>query len=302
MYRTRRSLRSLVVLAACTALVVGTGCVRDRLAELETDVRARIAASGAEVGFYYRNPATGDSLLFNPDLRMHAASMMKVPVMIQLYRDADTGRLALDDSVTIVNEFASIADGSRYRLDPEDDSEETLYERVGERVTVRELIELMITLSSNLATNILIELAEPRRVTQTMRALGADSILVLRGVEDLAAYERDLNNTTTARDLGVIFTALAEDRAASPAACEEMLDILSHQEFNEGIPAGLPRAVQVAHKTGFITGISHDGGVVALEDGTRYVLVVLTRGIQDAAQADALIADLSRMVYRHVEQ
>lgn len=283
-------------------LALAAACVRDDLSELETDLRARIAQSSAEIGFYYKHLGAGDSLAFGADRRMHAASMMKVPVMIQLFRDADQGRLSLDNGIPIVNRFTSIADSSAYALDPADDSEKDLYGRAGGTATVRELIDLMITQSSNLATNILIELADPQRVTRTMRELGADSIEVLRGVEDIAAYERGLSNTTTARDLGAIFASVATHRAASPGACEEMLSILTRQEFNDGIPARLPEDVSVAHKTGFITAINHDGGVVTLPDGTRYVLVVLTRGIEEEARADSLIADLSRMVYRHVSR
>jgi beta-lactamase class A len=299
----RRSIRPPALVAATASVLAALpGCLRDDLAELETDLRARIAQTQAEVGLYYRNLATGDSLLFRPDLRMHAASMMKVPVMIQLYRDAEAGRLGLDDGVVVRDTFRSIADGSAYSLNPEDDSETALYGRLGRKASVRELIELMIARSSNLATNILIELVDGRRVTQTMRELGADSINVLRGVEDIPAYERGLNNTTTARDLGVIFRAIAEHRAASPTACEEMLEILEGQEFTDGIPAGLPDDVPVAHKTGFITGINHDGGVVRPPGGDRYVLVVLIRGATDATTANRLIAEFSRMVYRHVSQ
>lgn len=123
---------------------------------------------------------------------------------------------------------------------------------------------------------------------------------MLRGVEDIPAYERGLNNTTTTRDLGMIFGAIAEGRAASPEACEAMMDVLAHQEFGDGIPAGVGEDARVAHKTGFITGIDHDGGVVIPADGDAYVLVILTRGAADAEAANRLIADLSRRVFRHV--
>ena len=278
--------------------LLGTsGCGPDRLAELRSRLDARIGESGAEVvGVYFRDLTSGDSILIDVDSRMHAASMMKVPVLIQLFRDAEAGRFALDDSVVITNRFASIVDGSPYELSVTDDSEETLYGRLGERESIRQLAELMINVSSNLATNILIELVDAKRVQATMRELGADSIAVLRGVEDIKAYRAGLSNTTTARDLGVIFEAIYENRAAGPESCREMIDILSRQEFNEGIPAGLPAGTRVAHKTGWITAIRHDGGIV-FTPGGDFVLVVLTRGIEEKAAADALIADVARMVY-----
>lgn len=280
------------------ATAPGCGTSLDRLADA---LRARIAESGADaVGVYFRDLETGDSLVIDGDTRMHAASMMKVPVMIQLFRDAEAGRLALDDSLILTASFRSIVDGSAYELSVGDDSDTLFYRRLGERESLRRLMERMITVSSNLAANMLIELVDARRVTATVRALGADSIEVLRGVEDIKAYEAGLSNTTTARDLGVIFAAIAQGRAAAPASCDSMIAVLGRQELNEKIPAGLPSGVRVAHKTGDITGIHHDGGVVTLADGRRYVLVVLTRGVDEAAKADSMIADVSRLVYQYV--
>ena len=131
----------------------------------------------------------------------------------------------------------------------------------------------------------------------TALALGADSIQVRRGVEDTKAYRAGVNNTTTARDLGVLFAAIAEGRAASRASSRAMLDMLGRQHFNEGIPAGLPAGVRVAHKTGWFTGTHHDGGVVTAPDGRHYVLVVLTRGIVDTLASGRLIADIAGLVH-----
>ncbi|HSM18017.1 MAG TPA: serine hydrolase [Gemmatimonadales bacterium] len=278
-----------------------TGCTVTKsldTAALTEALSEPIAASGAEVGVYFRNLDTGDTVLINADLRMHAASTMKVPVMIQLFRDADEGRFAIDHPIPVGMTFTSIADGSTYDIDPASDSDSTLYHKVGSAVPARELIDLMITRSSNLATNILIEFADARRVTATMRQLGADSIEVLRGVEDLKAYRAGLSNTTTARDLGVILTALAGGRAASEHSTAAMLAILEQQEFNEGIPAGLPAGTRVAHKTGWITAIDHDAAIVYPDGGPPYVLVVLVRGIEDHAVSSQLIATLSEITYR----
>ena len=136
-------------------------------------------------------------------------------------------------------------------------------------------------------------------MNRTMRSLGAQRIQVLRGVEDGKAFERGLNNTTTARDLAIILQAIEEGRAASPAATREMLAILLAQEFNEKIPAGLPPGTRVAHKTGEITAVSHDAAIVFLSGRRPYVLVVLTRGIADGNKSSKLIADLSALIYEH---
>jgi len=265
---------------------------------LRAAVEARIAAAPARaVGVYYRDLSTGDSLTVGAATRFHAASTMKVPVMIQLFRDRDAGRLTLDDSVTITNTFRSIVDRSPYQLDVTDDSDSSLYKRLGQRASIRELIELMETVSSNLATNLLIARVDATRANATAHVLGADSIVVLRGVEDQKAYDAGMNNTTTARDLGVLLTAIATNRAASPQSCRDMLAILGRQQFKEGIPAGLPAGTTVYHKTGWITQIYHDAAIVEPPNGTRYVLVVLTGGIQNTDDAHALVRDISKLVF-----
>ena len=270
---------------------------RDSLLE---GIQRRIAREpDAMVGLAYMDMASGDTLFLNADSSFHAASTMKVPVMIELFRAAGRGWFKMDQGLMVVNQFASIVDGSPYSLDPGADSDSTLYGRIGHRVPIDTLLRLMITRSSNLATNTLITLVGAERVTQTMRSLGASRIEVLRGVEDGKAFDRGLNNTTTARDLAIILRAIEERRAASAAATTEMIDILLAQEFNERIPAGLPAGVTVAHKTGDITAIAHDAAIVYPPGRKPYVLVVLTRGIRDPRKSDKLIADLSAIVFAH---
>jgi beta-lactamase class A len=223
-----------------------------------------------------------------------------VPVMMEIYRQAATGRLALDERVPIKNDFVSIADGSHFSISADDDSEPSLYKRIGERATVRELMRLMIIASSNLATNILIERVGPARVMALMREMGARNIQVRRGVEDNKAYERGLNNTTTAHDLMILLCRIAAGRAVSKQASDEMIHVMLDQQFNEGIPAGLPKDARVAHKTGSITAINHDAAIIFLPHRKPYVLVVLTRGLKDVARAHQLIADISRLIYESV--
>ena len=255
-------------------------------------------ASGAEmVGLAFHDLAGGGEILINADESFHAASTMKVPVMMEIYRQAARGNFSLDDSIPVKNDFLSIADGSHYSVSVEDDSEPSLYKKVGRTETVRELMRLMIIASSNLATNILIERVTAPRVMDLMHDIGANRIRVLRGVEDGKAYERGMNNTTTARDLMIILRRIAERRAISERASDEMVKVMLDQQFNEGIPAGLPRTARVAHKTGSITKVNHDAAIIFLPNRKPYVLVVLTRGIQDEKRAHKLIADISRAIY-----
>lgn len=292
-------------LRALALLLTGivTTAASQQAGGLRAALEARIVRAPARaVGLYYRSLARADSVLIDANVRFHAASTMKVPVMIQIFRDADAGLLGLDDSLTVHTAFASLVEGA-FVVGKEDDSDSTLYTFAGRNRSVRDLLERMITRSSNLATNLLIERVGADRAQRTARALGAWSIQVLRGVEDGAAYRAGLNNTTTARDLGVLLQAIATGRAASAAACDSMLAILGRQEFNEGIPVGVPPGTRVAHKTGWIGEVVyHDAAVVFPPDGGRYVLVVLTGGIKEDSVAHNLVADLSRVVYEGVRR
>lgn len=265
-------------------------------------VAARVASvPGAFAGIYLRTPGDSTEWAINADSVFHAASTMKLPVMIEYFRQVDEGKFTTDEVIRLENRFASIVDGSTYALDPGEDSDSAMYARVGTDVPVRELVERMITRSSNLATNTVIELVDAARAQATARSLGAGTMLVRRGVEDGKAFEQGLNNTTTARDLAVLLESLVSERAASPRSCREMLAILEKQEFNEEIPAGLPPGTRVAHKTGDISGVLHDAAIVFPPAGRPpFVLVVLTRNIPEQAQARALIQDVARFAWEEL--
>lgn len=283
---------ALLVLLAATPSATGT---------LRASLQERIAqVKGASVAVAYQhlgNPK--DSLYLEADRSFHAASTMKVPVMIEFFRQVDAGKLTVSQELTLANQFASIVDGSPYALGVEDDEDASLYERLGKPVPARELVERMITRSSNLATNTVIALVDAKRVTKTLRSLGARQMTVLRGVEDGKAYQKGLNNTATARDLATLMTAIEQGKAASPASTQAMRSILLAQELNLEIPAGLPPGTPVAHKTGQISGVLHDAAIVYPSGRPPYVLVVLTSGIPDEKVARSLIADLARQVHAH---
>jgi len=267
---------------------------------LRDSIRSRVAATpGAFVAVSYNDLATGAALALNADSVFHAASTMKVPVMIEVLGRLQAGAYALDQGVLLVNQFASIVDGSAFSLDAGEDSDSALYRRLGERVPIGELLRRMITHSSNLATNQLIALVGAEKVTATARRLGASRMQVLRGVEDQKAFDRGLINTTTSADLAALLLAIETGRALSPQSSAEMRDILLAQEFRQKIPAGLPAGTRVAHKTGEITAVSHDAAIIYPPERKPYILVVLTKGVHDGAVSSALIADISRLVYVH---
>jgi len=269
--------------------------------QLREQIKSFIANQGT-IAVAFRDLLTGEEIMINESETFHAASTMKTPVLIEVFKQAKEGKLSLSDSIRIRNEFQSIVDGSMYSLNPADDSEQKMYGLVGKKKALKDLVNDMIIYSSNLATNTVIELVGAKNVMNTMRELGANHIQVLRGVEDGKAFEKGLNNTTTAFDLLVIFEAMAKGKAVSPGASQQMIDILLHQQFNKMIPARLPTTVKVAHKTGNITGVLHDSGIVFLPNGHSYVLVLLSKNIDNEETATNLLAGISEMVYKYVSR
>ncbi|MBL8959636.1 MAG: serine hydrolase [Gemmatimonadetes bacterium] len=275
-------------------------CARaDRFAGLREAIAEREArVPGAVVGVYLRDLADDATLEHRGDSLFHAASTMKLPLLVEYVRAVEAGKIDTNATLRLENRFASVVDGSPFTLDPGDDSDSTLYARVGQDVPLRELVERMITRSSNLATNALVGILGAERAQATARALGATTMVVARGVEDTKAFEAGIINRTSARDLGVLLEAIVSDRAASPEGTRTMLEILERQEFSAEIPAGLPGGTRVAHKTGWITGVLHDAAIIFPPGGRPpFILVVLTRGIPDQAVARALIQDIARSTW-----
>ena len=267
---------------------------------LKKAVEAEIARSGAEVSLAFKDLQTGETLFIKEKDMVHAASTMKVPVLIEVFRQAEDGKFRLDDQIVIKNEFHSIVDGSPFSLNKEDDSDLDIYGLIGTALTIRELAARMITVSSNLATNILIELVRPENVMSTLELLGLRRMRVLRGVEDSKAFERGWNNQTDAYDLMLVMEAIASGKAGSLSSCREMVLILEKQKFRDGIPAGLPPGLPVGNKTGSITGMEHDAAIVFPLSRRPYILVVLTRGVKSSAEGESLVARLSRLIYGRV--
>ncbi len=274
---------------------------------LRRALEARAMAAAGEVSVVMLDLGSGARIGIGDDEVMHAASTMKVPVLVELYRQMAEGRFGLQDPVEVRATFASIVDGSPYELSAEDDGERALYRLVGREVSRQELSRRMIVRSSNLATNLLIEELGADAIQGTMNALGAGEMTVLRGVQDIPAFEKGLSNTTTARALATILAALVRCergdvapalRPLRPGDCAGIMDVLAAQEFTDRIPAGVPPGVRVANKTGSITAIDHDAAVVYPPGREPYVLVTLTRGIQDRGGSAALIRDLSALVWQ----
>ncbi|MCK5797075.1 MAG: serine hydrolase, partial [Deltaproteobacteria bacterium] len=210
------------------------------------------------------------------------------------------GKLTLKTPIPIVNRFRSIVDGSPYRLPVPRHPRDIPPRVIGQDLPVKTLIEEMITISSNLATNLLLQRVGPKNAMTTLRRLGLRGIEILRGVQDLKAFDRGLSNRCTARGMTRLYVRLARGQVISKDASKAMLDVLSRQRLHAKLPPLLPRAITLAHKGGTISTVSHDGGVASRHDRPEYVIVIMSQGYRRLAHVNRVLARMSRAIYRHV--
>jgi beta-lactamase class A len=254
-----------------------------------------------ELGISFWDAQTTIQWSYNADQYFHAASTMKLAVLLGVFRQVDRGELALDAPVHVRNRFTSIVNQEPFMLDLGSDADPDVYGHLGKTLTIRELAYWMITKSSNLATNLLVDVVGIETIQHALDELAIDGIRFLRGVEDQAAFEAGLNNEVTANGLLKILRVIADGKAYSEEASHEMLTIMLDQQYRSGIPAGLPKAARVAHKTGNISTVHHDAGIVFLDGRKPYVLVILTQFSADKARGTA-VADVSRDIYNALSE
>jgi beta-lactamase class A len=230
----------------------------------------------------------------------HAASTIKVPVLLAVYEAIEQHRFEPYSRVHVRNRFLSVVDGQPYRVPPGRDANAGVHAALGRMLTVHELAEHMIVTSSNLATNVLLDLVGIEAARASLVRLHLSGIDLQRGVEDEVAWEAGLNNRVTAAGLCDALRLIEEGKAISPEASKAMLDILHQQRFRSGIPAGLPEDARVAHKTGEISTVAHDAGIVYLGGRDAYVVVILTEWAPEVNGRQEAIARISRAVYEYM--
>jgi len=237
---------------------------------------------------------------YNGDAFFHAASTMKLAVLVGVFRQVFRKELELSAPVPVQNTFQSLIEGQTFTLDPDHDPSPRVAARLGKTMSVEDLAYQMITTSSNLATNLLIDLVTVPVIQRSLEELRVEGIEVLRGVDDQKAFAAGKNNMVTAAGLLKLLRLISEGRVYSPEISGRLLEILLDQRAKSGIPAGLPRGLpggaHVAHKTGNISTVHHDAGIVYLEGRRPYVLVILTQFPSESGHTTA-VADVSRDIY-----
>lgn len=271
--------------------------LREQIEKIEQESGAKAIAVAL------RDAETGLELHYHGDQWFHAASTIKVPILLGAFAAINRGELLPHSRVHVRNRFLSVVESIPFRVESGRDANSVVHNAIGKMMRVDELAYHMITTSSNLATNLLLGVIGPEAVNQTLKELHLDQGIELRrGVEDELAFEKGISNMVTADGLLRILVMLSEGKAFSPALSRRMMDILHGQEFNQGIPALLPKGTRVAHKTGEISTVAHDAGVVYLSKRKPYVLVILTEWDLAASGRSRTIAAISHTIYEHLTQ
>lgn len=229
--------------------------------------------------------------------RFHAASTIKVAILLAICKAIDDGGVRLNDTLHVRNRFLSAIDQTPFRLEADSDGYPELYRLIGRTAKISDLTEWMIVSSSNLATNLLLDYVTVEYALKVLRDARVEGVDLRRGVDDTMAHERSFNNETTARGLLELFATLRGD-FLSKASRELAINILLQQRFNSMIPAPLPAHASVAHKTGEISTACHDAGIVYLPEREPYILVVLTEVAADTNGRREAIAKISEAVFR----
>jgi beta-lactamase class A len=273
-----------------------------RRAALETTLRQLAAEGRATYGIHFKDLASGTRIEIGADRTMHAASLVKVPVMLEALRRVDEGGWRLEDELPVVNEFGSLVDGSLFALGLDPETEGPTAAKIGRRATLAFLLTEMIARSSNLAANVLLSRLGPESVQRLVDALGARSVKVRRCFEDDKAFEKGINNETDAAGMGAILEAARRSEKLSATARAEAWRLLTRQLFNDQIPAGLPpdSGAVVGHKTGTISSVQHDAAIVRLPDGREYVLVLLATDFGANEEGRAAVKETTRRMSRAV--
>ena len=241
--------------------------------------------------------ASGTEFALEGDRVFHAASTIKVAILLALYKLAEAGRIRLDDPLHVRNRSRSLAGGEIFRVASNRDGDGEVHRRIGRSLRLRELARAMITRSSNLATNLLLDHVGIEAVRGVLAEAKIEGVEIARGVEDTRAFEQGISNRVTARGLAGLFRLLCEGGFLREETRAQMLEILHAQEFNGMIPEGLPKDARVAHKTGEISTVCHDTGIVFLPEREPYVVAILTEMPASVETRSGPVAEISRAIF-----
>lgn len=247
------------------------------------------AAEGLEgtMGIAIKNLETGEEYLLNADETFYFASVYKLPVLVELHRQVEEGKVSLDEKLVMTKYAWRGGSGVLKELTH------------GLEMTVRDYSTLMMIVSDNIAAQMMAGLVRNQNTNRTMRELGLEGTLV--GGSWVPGKE---GNVTTPRDMMKLLEKVYRGEAASRESCDEMISLMKKCQTGENrISRYLPRdTVEVAHKTGTVKGVVNDVGIVYPKDKDPYIVCVFTKDIDvddPTPIGEEAIAKISKTAYDH---
>jgi len=250
-------------------------------AALQALIQDLVDEDNGDTAIAVRNLRSGATAAVNDRQVFPAASLAKVPILYEVYRQLEAGKLRRDTLVTITAD--AIADGAG-----------VLQAREGDRLTVDELLDLAVEVSDNTAARVLMrEVGGVEAINRAMADLG---------LSQTRLHSDSRPNTTTAGEMALLLAAVAARSGAASTAgtppTSSLAALLALPQAQAWLTQGVPRGVTVAHKSGQLPGVRHDAGIVYGPRGT-YVVVGLTDHLADQDDGEAFLARLSREVFKY---
>lgn len=266
------------------------------------DIDARLPAGTLGVSVF--DYLSGQAWTFNGDRWFHAASVIKVAVLVAVYDAVEQGRFSLGNRLHVRNRFLSAADRRPFRIDAARDADAEVHAAIGRTMKVRKLARRMVVTSSNLATNLLLDLVGLDAARAALQRLEIDGVDLCRGVEDDRAFDLGISNRMTPNGAISLLRAIVAARGLSPQSADEMTTILLEQQFGGTIAPGLPdvvrAAARVAHKTGDISTATHDAGAVFMPGRPPYLVAIFVESSGDSRERQEVGVAASSAVYESV--
>jgi len=291
------------------AALINPASLKEWKTRLRMEANTMLRGQTERFSLFIADPATGFQLAFRPDRRYPAASVMKLGIMLALYRLAEKKKIRLDKKVRLLTKFKSSVDGSKYSVPPEFYKKcrcityKEYVQKKKKLIPLHILIQDMIQSSSNLATNNLLAVLSPWKVRRELRRMKIRRMSVIRGLYDMKAFDIDRHNTLTARAVIRSLIALNNRRYFHSSHRNRMLRILANTEHRAKIPGHLPETALVAQKSGNTQDVSHDASIIYPPDGAGpYYLVIMTQGYHNDDLLDDRFAQLSRIIYDSIRR
>jgi len=253
-------------------------------------VEQLIQQTGAQVAVAFRSLDSSQELFLHADEPFPAApATIQVPIMIELYHEAQAGTLHLSDTVLVHNAFHSLVDDATYQLNPQNDPDQSLYTLIGKPLTLQDLCDRMVARNSTLAADLLIKKLGVARIRQRIDALHANGMELFRGLEPSRPSDAKPENATSARAMLELLWTLAKGQEADDDSSKQMIGMIARAALQHAPTAGMPSDPRVAQTVG-LAGTGQQAMIV--EGPHPFVIVILVRGIANPETSAELMAQI----------